>query len=194
MLDRSTQNLFQAAPPTDCPLDPPPVLESEGEPSGSPSPRPMRAARSRQAFISPRLYAPAARAKAAWRKARHFLPPLLVIVTVARLAAGGCGSPSTPSSLALVKPGVHIKPPATRASATSRVSTPRPRGAVASAQQRRRYRQSVRAVTSVAPQPNTLPTSPAAVIPKAAPPSGEATAVQPSAMTRDAGQEFGFEH
>jgi hypothetical protein len=192
MLDRSTTNLFQAEPPDASPESSPASLEDADVPADSTVPTPAEIRQRSPTSVFPLFGARhRARATTAWRNARHYLTPLLIVLAVFRLATGGCNSESasTPSAVTPRPFGVRARL-ARPAHAKSVVPSKRP---AVRTHQHHRYRQSARPVTSGAPQPNALPTSPAAVIPKAAPPSGEATAVQSSATTRGGGQEFGFE-
>jgi hypothetical protein len=191
MLDRSTTNLFQAEPPDALPEPPPTPGEDADVPADSTVPTPAEIRQQPPTSAFPQFGAcHRARARTAWRNARHFLTPLLIVLAVSRLATGGCNSESAPTPSAVTPRPFGVRAHLARpAHAKSVVPSKRP---AVRTHQHRRYRQS-RPVTSVAPQPNGLPTSPAAVIPKAAPPSDEATAVQSSATTRGGGQEFGFE-
>jgi hypothetical protein len=192
MLDRSTTNLFQAEPPDALPESPPTPFEGAEVPADSAVPTPAEIRQPPPTFAFPQLGAcHRARARTAWRNARHFLTPLLIVLVVSRLATGGCNSESAPTPSAVTPRPFGVRAHLARpAHAKSVVPSKRP---AVHTHQHHRYWKSARPVISVAPHPNALPTSPAAVTPKAAPPSGEATAVQSSATTRGAGQEFGFE-
>ena|SRR5580700_2351552 len=191
MLDRST-NLFQAEPPDVLPEPPLTPLEDADVPVDSAVPTPAEIRQQPPTSAFPQLGARhRARARTAWRNARHFLTPLLIVLAVSRLATGGCNSESAPTPSAVTPRPFGVRAHLARpAHAESVVPSKLP---AVRTHQHHRYRRSARPVTSVAPLPNALPTSPAAVIPKAAPPSGEAAVVQSSATTRGGDQEFGFE-
>jgi hypothetical protein len=192
MLDRSTTNLFQAEPPDALPESPPTPFEDADVPTDSAVPMSAEIRQQPPTFAFPQLGARhRARARTAWRNARHFLTPLVIILAVSRLATGGCNSESAPTPSAVTPRPFGVRAYLARPAHTESV-VPSKLSAVR-IHQHHRYRRSARPVTSVVPQPNALPTLPAAVIPEAAPPSGEAIAVQSSATTRGAGQEFGFE-
>jgi hypothetical protein len=187
MLDRSTANLFQDDPPDRLPPEPPPALfEGDGTPAGPTVAPASRAARDIPRFTFLRV-GRGARARTAWRIARHFLTALLIVLTVSRLAAGNCGSANTPHANPIMPSGPVHHRPLQPAAIAKHPLVRRP-----SSPARRRPR---RVAASARSPSRTPPISPAVVTSTvAAPVPGETPGTRPMASTHGEGQEFGFEH
>lgn len=187
MLDRSTSNLFQAEP-SDASPEPPPTLFEEAGAQAAPS-IPARARRQRPTFTFHRFGARLRnRIGAAWRHARYFLTPLLIVLAVYRLAAGGCSSPSAPTPNAVTPRGssARVQRVLAKALPTKRGVPEKPHVGRA-----HRSREPTRANAAAASLSRVSPTPAPATI--AAPP-GETRAARPVAATHGEGHEFGFEH
>jgi hypothetical protein len=196
MLDRSTPNLFQAdRPPDGLQETPAAPLEDAGIPA-RPTVAHARTERG-HSFTLPRPWRGAGSlawgARAAWRSARHLLTPLLIVLAVSRLAAGGCSSLSAsdatrPNPVAPTLSAAHVRRPAARTVPARRVACRRP------IRHAHRRRPPAPPVTTPRWAPRTPPISPAAALATIAPSPSGTPVPDPKVGTDGEGQEFGFEH